>query len=60
MNGSDIKRVKILSMGDSGAGKSCIIKRFCEEEFVEEYVSTIGIDFGVKDHDHHGEEGFIR
>jgi DnaJ family protein C protein 27 len=59
MNGTDVKRVKILSMGDAGVGKSCIVKRFCEEEFVEEYVSTIGIDFGVKNHNHNGEESKI-
>ena len=50
-------RVKILSMGDAGTGKSCIIKRFCEGEFVDEYISTIGIDFGVKNYDYKGNEG---
>ncbi|KAL2919818.1 hypothetical protein HK105_200735 [Polyrhizophydium stewartii] len=43
-----IKRLKILSMGDPGVGKSCLIKRYCEGRFVPEYVTTIGIDFGVK------------
>merc|ERR1711988_564690 len=41
-------RVKIISMGESGVGKSCIIKRYCEEQFVQRYISTIGVDFGVK------------
>lgn len=41
-------RVKIISMGDERVGKSCLIKRFCEEKFVDKYVPTIGIDFGVK------------
>ena len=27
----DVLRIKILSMGDAGTGKSCIIKRYCEE-----------------------------
>lgn len=44
----ELTRIKILSMGDAGTGKSCIIKRFCEGRFLDEYVSTIGIDFGVK------------
>eukprot|EP01113_Clastostelium_recurvatum_P007222 TRINITY_DN13354_c0_g1_i1.p1 TRINITY_DN13354_c0_g1~~TRINITY_DN13354_c0_g1_i1.p1 ORF type:complete len:224 (-),score=35.10 TRINITY_DN13354_c0_g1_i1:194-772(-) len=35
-------------MGDAGTGKSCLIKRFCEERFVEKYVDTIGVDYGVK------------
>ena len=25
-----------------------MIKRYCEEKFVERYISTIGIDYGVK------------
>ncbi|RLN45555.1 hypothetical protein BBJ29_007234, partial [Phytophthora kernoviae] len=41
-------RVKIISMGESGVGKSCVIKRYCEEKFVSKYISTIGIDYGVK------------
>jgi hypothetical protein len=41
-------RVKIISMGDERVGKSCLIKRFCEEKFVDKYVPTIGIDFGGK------------
>ncbi|KAH9247310.1 hypothetical protein BASA81_015112 [Batrachochytrium salamandrivorans] len=43
-----ITRLKILSMGDPGSGKSCLIKRYCEGRFVTDYVTTIGIDFGVK------------
>merc|ERR1711988_1860462 len=41
-------RIKVISMGESGVGKSCIIKRYCEEQFVSRYISTIGVDFGVK------------
>ena len=29
-------------------GKSCLIKKYCEEKFVERYICTIGIDYGVK------------
>lgn len=47
-NGPSVLRIKIISMGDSGVGKSCVIKRFCEEKFVSKYISTIGIDYGVK------------
>ncbi|CEG42449.1 ras family [Plasmopara halstedii] len=43
-----VLRVKIISMGESGVGKSCVIKRYCEEKFVSKYISTIGIDYGVK------------
>ncbi|KAL5014924.1 hypothetical protein ScPMuIL_009194 [Solemya velum] len=40
-------RVKIISMGNSEVGKSCIIKRYCEKRFVHKYLPTIGIDYGV-------------
>mmetsp|Transcript_3467 Transcript_3467/g.5923 ORF Transcript_3467/g.5923 Transcript_3467/m.5923 type:complete len:249 (+) Transcript_3467:256-1002(+) len=41
-------RIKIISMGDAGVGKSCLIKRYCEEKFVQKYIGTIGVDYGVK------------
>ena len=41
-------RVKVLSMGPGASGKSCIIKRYCEEKFVQKYIATIGVDYGVK------------
>jgi len=41
-------RIKILSMGSAGCGKSCLIKRFCEERFIAKYIATIGVDYGVK------------
>jgi DnaJ family protein C protein 27 len=28
--------------------KSCLIKRYCEKKFVPKYISTIGVDFGVR------------
>ena len=40
-------KVKIISIGDSEVGKSCIIKRYCEKRFVPKYLQTIGIDYGV-------------
>ena len=43
-----INRIKVLSMGSGGCGKSCLIKRFCEERFVSKYIATIGVDYGVK------------
>lgn len=41
-------RVKILSVGSEAVGKSCFIKRFCEGRFVNKYITTIGVDYGVK------------
>jgi hypothetical protein len=39
-------RRQIISMGEASTGKSCLIKRYCEEKFVAKYISTIGVDFG--------------
>jgi DnaJ family protein C protein 27 len=47
-----IKRLKILSLGNQYVGKSCLIKRYCEGKFVTDYISTIGIDYGVKPIEH--------
>lgn len=41
-------RLKVISMGSDAVGKSCLIKRYCEERFVPKYLATIGIDYGVK------------
>jgi DnaJ homolog subfamily C member 27 len=46
--GSEHLSIKILSVGDPECGKSCIIKRYCEGRFVNKYISTIGVDYGVK------------
>ncbi|XP_020615446.1 ras-related protein Rab-8B-like [Orbicella faveolata] len=35
---------KILILGDSGVGKTCLIFRFIEDVFSDSYISTIGID----------------
>lgn len=41
-------RVKVLSLGSEAVGKSCLIKRYCEGRFVTKYITTIGVDYGVK------------
>ncbi|KAK6167912.1 hypothetical protein SNE40_021837 [Patella caerulea] len=47
MKAKVVPRVKIISMGNTEVGKSCIIKRYCEKRFVNKYLATIGIDYGV-------------
>jgi DnaJ family protein C protein 27 len=43
-----VVRIKILTLGSINTGKSCLVKRFCEERFVTKYIATIGVDYGVK------------
>ena len=43
-----VSRIKILTVGSGATGKSCLVKRFCEERFVSKYIATIGVDYGVK------------
>ena len=35
------KEFKIITLGDSGVGKTSIIKRFCENKFEDNIQSTI-------------------
>lgn len=39
---------KLLIIGDSGVGKSCLMLRFTEDSFNEKQLATIGVDFKVK------------
>ncbi len=40
--------VKVLTIGESGVGKTCIIQRFNKNEFSVNHLSTIAIDFKLK------------
>ena len=33
---------KILVLGDSGVGKTCLIRRFTDDNFTDSFLSTIG------------------
>lgn len=39
---------KLLLIGDSGVGKTCIIYRFAENKFDPTFITTIGIDFKLR------------
>ena len=36
--------VKLLIIGDSGVGKTCILLRFTKDKFTETHLTTIGIN----------------
>ena len=37
--------MKILLIGNSGSGKSCVIMRYTEQKFINNFYNTIGVDF---------------
>ena len=48
--------MKILLIGDSGVGKSCLLVRFVEDKFSPSFITTIGIDFKIKTVDVNGQK----
>jgi GTPase SAR1 family protein len=45
---ADYSLYKILLLGDCSSGKTSMIYRLTCNNFLEHYVSTIGIDFNIK------------
>ena len=37
---------KLIIIGDTGVGKSCLMKRVMDNEFSDEHQVTIGVEFG--------------
>jgi small GTP-binding protein len=40
---------KLLIVGESGVGKTCMLLRFADNLFEDNFLSTIGVDFKVKE-----------
>lgn len=48
MDSPKLQTIKVLLLGDSGVGKSCLLLRFTDDTFSEEHQSTIGVDYRFK------------
>ena len=42
------QQYKLIILGDSGVGKTCLLMRFTEDKFTQSHITTIGIDFKTK------------
>jgi len=40
--------IKLLLIGDSAVGKSCLLLRFCDDAWTPSFITTIGIDFKIR------------
>ncbi|KAG9389656.1 Small GTPase superfamily [Carpediemonas membranifera] len=40
--------MKLLLIGDSAVGKSCLLLRFSEDQFTPSFITTLGIDFKLR------------
>ena len=40
--------LKYVIIGDSSVGKSCLLLRFSDDNFSENYMATMGVDFRFK------------
>ncbi len=40
--------LKMVTYGPKKSGKTCLIKRYCERVFEDEYHPTVGVDYGLK------------
>ena len=39
--------LKVIVIGDSGVGKSCLLHRYTSDDFDPSYIATIGVDFKI-------------
>lgn len=56
MSGSSETVLKFLVIGDTGVGKTCVLLKYCEGQFQNVHLTTIGIDFKLKTIDLEGKK----
>ena len=42
------EKIKLMILGDSTVGKTALLRKYCKNEFLGKYITTIGIDFQIK------------
>ena len=42
------EKIRLMVIGDANVGKTSLIKRYCQNDFNNAYLTTIGIDFQTK------------
>ena len=47
---------KLVIIGESSVGKSCIVSRYVDNQFTESFLTTVGVDFKVKEVDVDGKK----
>ena len=45
---SETYSLKILLIGDSGVGKTALLRQYCEQKFSDDVSSTIGVDYRTR------------
>ena len=47
-NNDQDKIIRLLIIGNSSVGKTCLLRRFSEEVYQDSFIPTIGIDIAIK------------
>ena len=42
------EKIKLMILGDSTVGKTALLRKYCKNDFLGKYVTTVGIDFQMK------------
>ena len=48
-NDNDIRFFSLITLGDSGVGKTCLIKRFTNKIYNEKIINTVGFGSSIRD-----------